>query len=544
MLTKQSDRVNELDVARSPELSASGAIELMSNIEYQYAATLSTGGASSRALQLQQNNLIQQARRDSSEQRTQHDVLAFQMQNDRVLSSEAAAEGHRAPQSLQLEQLQMQSYLTLLARNQQDHEHQLSRLQHAFALQDFKKQRTLRGQHGGVSQLSSVAGFTRSAWPDLTGNHLAQLMANHGLASTQPIPRQGGGASNRLQELLVLVHVQTERNHPAASNVAPSPELSLLQNRLYNPNWPQSAAVLQRFDAQTTYNGRLSQFRGQAEVLSSGARQILQGPMPTHAFLGSLPTDSFVRESWQQGSSQIPLQIDPMSADNALLIQILKNKAARTQDAAEYLAALQLLQHSQALPPATHATEGNNSLVRHFDQEQRKMDQLRGYPGPVDNAAKTKEIITSFPMETPSDVDELSSYQVLIRLQLVYFISQKDDADFSVQGRKRQARLGQVGIRCKHCSHLPHRLRGRGAGYYPAKLSGVYQAAQNMATHHLSQFCNSIPLETREKLRTLRGGRHDSASGGGKLYWADSCREIGLVEVDDGLRFRSSNGPR
>jgi hypothetical protein len=148
--------------------------------------------------------------------------------------------------------------------------------------------------------------------------------------------------------------------------------------------------------------------------------------------------------------------------------------------------------------------------------------------------------ITTIPMDCESDQQQLSKYQVLIRRQLEYFVSQEDDVAYSVQGRKKQIVIGQVGIRCRHCSYLPHRLRGRGAGYYPAKLSGVYQAAQNMATNHLNQHCNVIPAAIREELCSLRGGRHESSAGGGKQYWTNKCTEIGLMEHDDGVYFKGS----
>ena len=151
--------------------------------------------------------------------------------------------------------------------------------------------------------------------------------------------------------------------------------------------------------------------------------------------------------------------------------------------------------------------------------------------------------ITTIPMDCESDQQQLSKYQVLIRRQLEYFVSQEDDVAYSVQGRKKQILVGQVGIRCRHCSYLPHRLRGRGAGYYPAKLSGVYQAAQNMATNHLNQHCNVIPAPIREELCSLRGGRHESSAGGGKQYWTNKCTEIGLMEHDDSVYFKGCHIP-
>jgi hypothetical protein len=136
-----------------------------------------------------------------------------------------------------------------------------------------------------------------------------------------------------------------------------------------------------------------------------------------------------------------------------------------------------------------------------------------------------------------SDVYHLSKYQCLIRRQLEFFASRPEDTTFSVQGRKKHIRIGQVGIQCRHCCHLPHRLRGRGAVYYPVKLSGVYQVVQNMATVHLIQHCNEIPSEIRDELTSLRGNREDSATGGGKYYWTSKCSDAGVMEKEDGLFF-------
>jgi hypothetical protein len=100
--------------------------------------------------------------------------------------------------------------------------------------------------------------------------------------------------------------------------------------------------------------------------------------------------------------------------------------------------------------------------------------------------------------------------------------------------------LGQVGLRCKHCLFVPLRSRGRGSVYYPARLLGVYQAAQNMAGSHLCNSCQQIPIHIKEELKQLRS-RKDNASGG-KQYWADACRALGIFETDHGLRLKRDDG--
>ena len=140
----------------------------------------------------------------------------------------------------------------------------------------------------------------------------------------------------------------------------------------------------------------------------------------------------------------------------------------------------------------------------------------------------------------PCDDDNLSEYQILVRKQLDVFEAQPEDVESNTQGRKRQVVLGQVGLRCRHCAGVPLRQRGRGAVYYPAKLQGIYQAAQNMASSHLCESCQSIDPGLKAKLKALRE-RRDTASGG-KQYWADGARVLGLVETEDGLRL--SKEPR
>lgn len=133
------------------------------------------------------------------------------------------------------------------------------------------------------------------------------------------------------------------------------------------------------------------------------------------------------------------------------------------------------------------------------------------------------------------DEEHLSEYQTLLRKQLEYFEADQQDEQSNVQGRKRPVYSGQVGIRCVHCAHIPLRQRSRGAVYYPAKLTGVYQAAQNMASSHLCSSCEVIPADLKTKLCKLRDQK--GTAGGGKQYWADGCRAMGLCETTDGIRM-------
>jgi hypothetical protein len=141
------------------------------------------------------------------------------------------------------------------------------------------------------------------------------------------------------------------------------------------------------------------------------------------------------------------------------------------------------------------------------------------------------------PLYLTCDDDSLSEYQCLVRRHIELFEAAVEDVESNAQGRNRPIVLGQVGIRCRHCIMLPPRHRSRGAIYYPAKLQGIYQAAQNLAVAHLGEHCQNVPDDVRSNLATLR--ERKSSAGGGKRYWADGVRVLGVYEDRDGLRFEN-----
>ena len=101
------------------------------------------------------------------------------------------------------------------------------------------------------------------------------------------------------------------------------------------------------------------------------------------------------------------------------------------------------------------------------------------YGGPQNRPTKPRS--AGIVLSMSCDTEQLSEYQILVRRQLEVFEATQEDVESNTQGRKKPVVLGQVGLRCRHCAAYPLRTRGRGAVYYPAKLFGIYQAAQNMA---------------------------------------------------------------
>jgi hypothetical protein len=73
----------------------------------------------------------------------------------------------------------------------------------------------------------------------------------------------------------------------------------------------------------------------------------------------------------------------------------------------------------------------------------------------------------------PMDSLVLNAHQVLLRRQIELFLVMKDDLWGRNRGRNKRIELGQVGIRSRHCAHLPALLRAKGSVYFPATLSGL-----------------------------------------------------------------------
>jgi hypothetical protein len=136
-----------------------------------------------------------------------------------------------------------------------------------------------------------------------------------------------------------------------------------------------------------------------------------------------------------------------------------------------------------------------------------------------------------------NDEGSLSEYQCLVRQQIEVFEAGPEDVETSAQGRNRRIIMGQVGIRCRRCAMLPLRERRRGAVYYPTKLDGIYQAAQNIAKSHLAERCDHVSAATREDFAKYKDKK--SSVGSGKRYWANRIATLGVYEDVGFLRFRS-----
>lgn len=165
----------------------------------------------------------------------------------------------------------------------------------------------------------------------------------------------------------------------------------------------------------------------------------------------------------------------------------------------------------------------------------------------LDARKKQISVNMNFPPHDPVDLymkcddNVLSDYQILLRKQIEFFEAGPAEVHAVSCSRRKPIFQGQIGIRCKHCSILPPLDQPKGTVYYPSYLRALYQAGQNMATSHFLVSCELINKDVKKKLMAYREGQA-SVGYGGKKYWEDCARAVGILEPKEGgLRFRKSH---
>jgi hypothetical protein len=135
------------------------------------------------------------------------------------------------------------------------------------------------------------------------------------------------------------------------------------------------------------------------------------------------------------------------------------------------------------------------------------------------------------------DHGKLNDHQIFLRQQIEYFRATQEDIMSHTRGKNKPIVLHQVGVRCRHCNHIPVGRRQKGSTYFPSNLMGIYQAAQNLSVEHLqSGICTETPADIKKQFLSFASTK-PAASGAGKKYWAEAGSMLGLVDTEDGILF-------
>jgi hypothetical protein len=433
------------------------------------------------------------------------------------------------PYSVMLQQLQQQRQL----------ENFLSEATVAIASTPIQasQARMLQGLTSGrtSSQLSALSGLS----------HLLPRQQMHLPIAPEPNATQVSQALN-LQALSgseilqLLQHIQQPQQQGIASMASES-ERNLQQQH--------------HLSASSVANAFTSTPVSQAQMLQAlGGHSLLMQHLPSHQALFPAPPTT--------GSSNMQVLQFPVASASNVFTSYETSQAQIMEGLLQHFQSQQELS-STAAAAALVATSERNTPDQQMQDWQQKLALLAARENAIrasvisdqiaptvqdDQQANTIPVVSAPPslptssvitMWLPDDIHQLSEYQVTVRQNLEIFEAAQEDYESNIQGRKKKVIPGQAGIRCRHCSNMPLRLRRRGAVYYPLKLSRIYQAAQNMASSHLSDSCSQIPANVKQKLLELRH-RRDTAIGG-KKYWAEAGSASGLYETDEGLRLRLGN---
>lgn len=158
-------------------------------------------------------------------------------------------------------------------------------------------------------------------------------------------------------------------------------------------------------------------------------------------------------------------------------------------------------------------------------------------------AATVKSTVVSSPPETklllcmPTDRQSLSDRQCYVRSNFVE-IFEATEADVSIRHSRgaQKLRVGQIGLRCIHCSHLRDgRKRAERATCFPSSISRIYQTVADMQRFHF-EACTGIPEVMKAIYRNLKTTR-PRGQGSPQSYWAKSAKDLGLVDTSEGIRL-------
>ncbi|KAL7493076.1 hypothetical protein ACHAWT_002196 [Skeletonema menzelii] len=106
------------------------------------------------------------------------------------------------------------------------------------------------------------------------------------------------------------------------------------------------------------------------------------------------------------------------------------------------------------------------------------------------------------------------------------------------QGRRaKHHRLGQVGLRCRHCKHVDGTQRAKQAVSYPSKSTYIFESVRNFQRTHF-EACVYIPDELKTRYKKLDLHNHRKIQQKYiKAYYAEAGCEIGLVDTPHGIIF-------
>ena len=182
-------------------------------------------------------------------------------------------------------------------------------------------------------------------------------------------------------------------------------------------------------------------------------------------------------------------------------------------------------------PQARHTHPEDRSS--HPPTNSRKSTNLQVSSKLHENRDEKKKCLS---LAMPSDHESLSNRQCYVRSEFVelFTATESDVASRHSKGAQKLY-VGQIGLRCRYCQHIPIRDRTERSVCYPSSISRIYQTVADMQRFHFEQ-CSSIPDDKRRTYKSLKTTRPRGV-GSPQKYWIVSANELGLIDTPKGIRI-------
>lgn len=202
-----------------------------------------------------------------------------------------------------------------------------------------------------------------------------------------------------------------------------------------------------------------------------------------------------------------------------------EDETETTQDADNADSPTQKSPESKSEPEKPSVDEGLLVLQRSTKDAAKALAEAATSGAPLSPSSKVLLAI-------PEDKEWLSDMDCFIRKQLEVFCATEKDVETARSDRKYPVQVGQVGIRCIHCSSKMQEPNGTSVAF-PFAISGIYEAVREFQRLHLES-CNHVPESTKEKLNAFKGA--SSLSSVLRKYYVLAAKALGLHDTREGIR--------
>lgn len=197
--------------------------------------------------------------------------------------------------------------------------------------------------------------------------------------------------------------------------------------------------------------------------------------------------------------------------------------------------------HDEDSKPAARSSTG--------DEKMRMMVEAAAAANSAlsDNAlsekASTSLSHTGMLLALPDDRVSLSETLCVVRENIEVFTATQSDVDAPAPGRKHAVAVGQVGLRCIHCSHTTRCSdRVKRAVCYPSSIKRIYRTVIDMKLDHFSQ-CKFVPVTLKNHLDELKA-IHTRSTGTTMQYFIQAAHSLGMADGPAGVVLSESKGAK